>query len=444
MRRFIKLGMGLICSFLLLSVCLELRAQKPVDSLLQDATMENCVQYALQHQPLVQQSYLDESIVDREVKDKLSAWFPQIALNYTAYSYFQLPSAVFQGTVEPTGTYNAHYAALTLSQNIFNRDVLLASRSAKDVRLQAKQNTTSNKIDLTVSVGKAYYDVLLTQKQIDVLDDDIQRLTRNLKDSYNQYQGGLVDKTDYKRATISLNNSKAEKKSTEEMLKAKLVYLKQLMNYPAEAQLSLQYDSLQMEEEIFVDTTQAINYDARIEFQQLKTMQRLQYDNLKYYRWAYIPSLSLIGNYSFNFYNNNVAQLYAQNFPSSYLGLGLSVPIFQGTKRTQEIKIAELQLERLNYDEVTLKNQVNSQYALALASYKSNLNEYQILRDNLEMAREVYNTIQLQYRSGVKAYLDLITAETDLRTSEVNYTDALFQLLSSKLDVQKALGTIKY
>jgi outer membrane protein TolC len=52
--------------------------------------------------------------------------------------------------------------------------------------------------------------------------------------------------------------------------------------------------------------------------------------------------------------------------------------------------------------------------------------------------------LSLQYRSGVKAYLDVITAETDLRNAQSNYTNALYQVLSSKLDVEKALGTIKY
>jgi outer membrane protein len=79
-----------------------------------------------------------------------------------------------------------------------------------------------------------------------------------------------------------------------------------------------------------------------------------------------------------------------------------------------------------------------------MATYKSNLNNYFVQRDNLGLAREVFNTIELQYRSGVKAYLDLITSETDLRTAQVNYSDALYQVLSSKLDVEKALGTIKY
>ncbi|HTQ28707.1 MAG TPA: TolC family protein [Puia sp.] len=418
--------------------------QRQGDSLLQDATLQNCVQYALQHQPLIQQSYLDETITERQIKDKLSEWYPQIGLSLNAIHYFQLPVFIFQGTATPSGVYNTHYGSLTLNQNIFDRDVLLASRSKKDVLLQSKQNTTSNKIDITVNVSKAYYDILLTQKQIELLDEDIVRLARSLKDSYNQYQGGIVDKTDYKRATIALNNSKAERKTYEELLKSKWIYLRQLMNYPATGPLELKYDSMQMEHEILMDTTQNANVENRIEFQQLKTQQRLMVDNLKYYKWAYIPSLALVGNYSINFYNNNLTDLYAKDFPSSYLGLALNVPIFQGTKRTQEIKIAQLQLQRLDYDLVTLKNAVNSQYAQALAVYKGNLNDYYILRDNLELARDVYNTIQLQYKSGVKTYLDLITAETDIRSAQVNYANALFQVLSSKLDVQKALGSITY
>jgi outer membrane protein TolC len=136
--------------------------------------------------------------------------------------------------------------------------------------------------------------------------------------------------------------------------------------------------------------------------------------------------------------------LYTNNFPTSYAGLTVSVPIFQGTQRTQNIRIAELQLTRIDWDVINLQNEINSQYVQALATYKSNLNNYYVQRDNLGLARDVFNTIELQYRNGVKAYLDLITSETDLRTAQVNYSDALYQVLSSKLDVEKALGSIKF
>jgi len=136
--------------------------------------------------------------------------------------------------------------------------------------------------------------------------------------------------------------------------------------------------------------------------------------------------------------------LYNKNYPNSFVGLELSLPIFQGGKRIQEIEQAKLELLRNQYDFVSLENSINTQYVQAMANYKSNLNNFLEFKNNLDLAKDVYNTIQLQYKSGIKTYLELITAESDLRTTEVNYFNALYQVLSSKLDVQKALGTIKF
>jgi outer membrane protein TolC len=62
----------------------------------------------------------------------------------------------------------------------------------------------------------------------------------------------------------------------------------------------------------------------------------------------------------------------------------------------------------------------------------------------MELARDVYNIIQLQYRSGIKTYLDVVVANNDLFAAQVNYTNAIFQVLSDRIDVQRALGTLKY
>ncbi|MNL87038.1 hypothetical protein D3C87_2160110 [compost metagenome] len=50
--------------------------------------------------------------------------------------------------------------------------------------------------------------------------------------------------------------------------------------------------------------------------------------------------------------------------------------------------------------------------------------------------------IQLQYKSGIKTYLEVVTSETDLRLARINYYNALYLVLASKIDVQKALGQI--
>ncbi len=418
-------------------------AQKAPDTLT-NATLQACVQFALKHYPLIQQALLDEQITDRQIKSKLADWYPQLGVVGTYQNDFQLPAVAFNGSAVSSGTYNNSSVAASLTQNIFNRDVLLAAKTKKDVMTNIKQTTVSDKIDVTVNVSKAFYDVLLTVKQIDVLNDDIVRLERNLKDAYNQYRGGLVDKTDYKRATISLNNSKAEKKNDEEALKGKYALLKQLMGYTSPDSLHLSYDSAQMESEVFMDTLAVVDYSKRIEFQQLMTQKRLQQADVKYNKWAYIPTVTAGAGYSLNYFNPEFGNLYRNNYPVSYAGLNVSFPIFQGTKRTQNIRIAELQLTRLDWDIVNLQTAITTQYTQALASYKAYLNNYYVERDNLGLALEVFNTIELQYRSGIKAYLDLITSETDLRQAQSNYSNALYQVLSSKLDVEKALGTIQF
>jgi outer membrane protein TolC len=62
----------------------------------------------------------------------------------------------------------------------------------------------------------------------------------------------------------------------------------------------------------------------------------------------------------------------------------------------------------------------------------------------VELAREVYDVIQLQYLNGVRTYLDVTIAESDLRTTRINYYNALYQILASKMDVARALGQINY
>ncbi|MBX3254685.1 MAG: TolC family protein [Chitinophagaceae bacterium] len=419
-------------------------AQQVNDSVLQSATLQNCIQYAINRQPIVQQSQIDEEIAETTIKSKLAEWFPQVNFNYTFQHNFQVQTNIIGGNPVKLGVDNTSGLLFSASQTIFNRDVLLASRTRTDIRKQAKQSTESSKIDVAAEVSKAFYDVLATEQQIRVSEENILRLERSYKDAYNQYQAGITDKTDYKRAAIALNNTKASKKSFEVLLKARIESLKAKMNYPVNAELDIVYDTSSMENEIILDTLQVADYSRRIEYQLLQTQMRLLEANVSYNKWSFLPSLSANGAYNLNYLNNQFSKLYNQSYPASYAGVTLALPIFQGGKRKYLIDQARWQLRRTNLDIANLKNAVNAEYNASLAAYKSNLAEFLALKENLVLAKEVYDVIQLQYRSGVKTYLEVITSETDLRTAQINYYDALYALLSSKIDVQRSLGEIKW
>jgi outer membrane protein len=408
-------------------------------------SLEECIVYAMAHQTNIRQSVINEQITEREIKIRLSDWYPQINFSGSYQYNFQKPTSIFNNSAQEVGTSNIAGGYFGLNQTIFNRDVILAQQSAGDVRLNSRQNTASTRIDVVSNVSKAFYDLLLSQTQIVLLDTDIVLLQRSLKDAYNQYKGGLVDKTDYQRATISLNNAKALRKTAEEQLKSRAAALKLYMSYPVDSVLAVSYDSAAMLAEILsVDTLQQVDANNRIEYQQLITQKRLYQDNLKFYKWGFLPVVSAFGEYNLNYYSDQFKNMYQNNFPNSYAGLSVSIPIFTGTRRLQEVRIAKLQLEKLDYNFSSLKDSITAQYIQARAAYKANLNNFFEQRENLSLAREVYNVIMLQYRAGVKTYLDVITANNDLFNAQINFINAIFQVLIDKVDVERALGTLKY
>jgi outer membrane protein len=432
----------LLFSFLLTLQIVYARGGK--DSLPGSATLEQCIQYAIVHQPVIAQAQLDEQITELNIRSHLADWYPQIGGAYTYQHNFQRQTSFFNGAATPIGTNNTSNGQLYLTQNIFNRDVLLANRTQGDVRLQARQITSIRKIDIAANVSKVFYDILATQQQIKVADENIVRLQKSLNDAYYRYQSGVTDKTDYKRAQIALNNTVATKKANEAALSAKIENLKNLMGYPVDAGIRVVYDSLRMEQDVAFDTLLPLDFARRVEFQQLSTQKRLQNYNVLYQRNAFLPTISANAVYNLNYANNSFDKLYSANYPNSFLGLTVGIPIFQGGKRRANIRSAELQVARTDLDILNLQNQINSQYAAALSGYKANLANYLASRDNITLAKEVYDVIQLQYRAGVKTYLEVISVETDLHTAQINYFNALYQVLASKVDAERALGLINY
>jgi outer membrane protein len=418
---------------------------KVSNSISQNATLQECIDYALKNQATVQQALIDEEIGKKDIASALSGWFPQISAD-ASYNYnIKIPTNVIGDQVIQFGQKHTSALVLQADQKILDPSLIQASKAAKYVRLQNAQNTESSRINITVAVSKAFYDVLTSEEQIKIIDENISRIKKQLADANARYETGLVDKTDYKRAQITLSNTEAEKKRTIEMLKYKYAYLKELVGVDVSHPLQLSYDGKAMEGEMLVDTTQLLEFERRIEYQQMLTQQRIQHINTQYNKWTFLPNLSAFYNYAWDWRTNNgFSNLYDVDYPRSVLGVTLSLPIFQGTKRIQEIKKSKLQEERIDWDIINLKNQINTQHQQAMATYKANLNDWKTAKENVELSKEVYNTIKLQYDEGIKTYLDLMTAETDLRTTQINYLNALYAVLSGKLDVQQALGNISF
>jgi outer membrane protein TolC len=425
-------------------------AQENNSALKDSASVEDCLKYAFKNQPFVKQLKLDEQISVQSIRVALSDWLPQINASAMFQKNLKLPVIYFPDFSNPSGpkipvntgvNYNSAIS-FALGQTIFDRDVYLAGSTAGLIRKQSAQTSRSALIDLVVQVSKSYYSVLLSVEQLRIIQEDIDRLTIIQHDAWVSYQNGVSDNIDYKRATISLNNSIAQKRSAEESIKSKLSILKQLIGYPNDKTLLLKNNYKSLRDDILLDTLRLPDFNKRIEYQLLKTNLSLQKSNLLYNKLSFLPTISGFANYNINYQNDLSGDLYKKSFPNSAIGLTLGLPLFQGTRRIQNIKKARLEYERLSLDTLRLRDQISSEYVQSMAGFQSNLEAYRETLKNMDITMEVYNTTKLQYTQGVKAYLEVIVSETDLMAARINNLNALYTLMFSKLDVERSLGNI--
>ena len=451
-----KFWLKRLSAFLLFTILLNtsiLWAQQTVsNSGVQNFTLKDCIEYALQNQPGLKQTIINTSITKATNAINLSGWLPQVGASVGFVHYTQQPTSFITNPSDPSGpqvaiksgVINTFIPAITANQAIFSPSLLYAATSAKLNLKASKQVTDSTKIFIVAAVSKSFYNLLLTLKEIDVLKEDTVRLAKNLKDANNQYKGGIVDQTDYNEAAISLNNSIAQLRQANESIIPQYAGLKQLMGYPPQNQFNVNYDTAQMLSDVLLDTTEQLNYEKRIEYQQLATVRAIQHKLTNYYWVTLAPSLGVYYDYNYEYENNHLPSLFSTAYPNSLVGVSLTLPIFTGFSRLESVHRSKLQEKILELSEVNLKSEIYTEYTQAMASYRSNLFTLNLLQDNVAMAKKTYDVVNLQYRQGIVPYLNVITAESNLISSEIGYINSLFQVLSSKIDVQKAMGNIPY
>jgi len=214
------------------------------------------------------------------------------------------------------------------------------------------------------------------------------------------------------------------------------------MGYPPEKQFNVAFDTAQMDKEINIDTTKQLQYEKRIEYQELQTAKKLQSRQTLSDELAFLPSVSAFYTYYDEYESNTSSNLFKNVYPYSTIGLSFNLPIFTGFSRIESIHESTLQEDVLELSETNLKSQIYTEYTSALADYKSGLFNWRLQKDNQIRAKKVFDVVLLQYEQGIVAYLNLIVAESNLITAEIGYVDALYRLLSSKIDLEKAMGDI--
>ena len=414
-------------------------------------TAKEAVDYAMKNAVQVKNALLDIKIQEQTNKGYTAEALPQINGNVSLTDYLsiatQLIPAEFTGG--PPGTYipikfgtkySGNYGG-NLQQIIFDGQVFVGLQARKTAMENAELAADVTKEQIKTNVYKVYYQLVVGRRQIGTLDANIANYQKLLHDTKEIYKNGFAEKLDVDKVQVQLSNLETQKLQAQNQIDAGKEGLKFLMNIPQKDELILT-DTLSDEELKSGVLDANYNYEDRKEFQQLESSIQLGKYNVKRYRLSKLPSLSLVGNYSQNTLGNSFDFLKGPYFASSFIGLRLSVPIFDGGTKNSNIQTAKLNLMKMDNQLDQLKASIDNDVSQSRINMKTALLTMDSQKKNIDLAQQVYNSTKLKYEQGLGSNQEISTAQADLVTAQNNYYSSLYDAIIAKIDYLSAAGKL--
>ncbi len=341
------------------------------------------------------------------------------------------------------GTKYTASGGVDLTQLVFDGQVFVGLQARKTSMEYASKTAEVTQEQVKANVYKIYYQVVAGRQQIYTIDANIARNEKLLNDTREIFKNGFAEQLDVSKAEVSLTNLRTQKSRIENQLQTAALGLKLLIGMPSSSRLILT-DTLpeKMFTEDMVDTR--FDYKERVEYEQLQLNRRLNEYNVKRYKLSYLPTLSINANYSqlaqrnnFNFFKSGEPW-----YPSSYIGLKLNVPIFDGFVKDARIKTAKIQLEQTNNNLENLELQIDKEINESRLNLRSALVTMEYQKKNMGLAEEVYNQTKLKFEQGLGSNLEITTAQTELTTAQNNYYTGLYDAIVARIELLRVTGKL--
>lgn len=423
----------------------------------QALSLKDCIQYALQHAPSVQNAYIDYQIARQRIAEVRSAGLPQVNGSVSFRYFVEIPTSLVPGEFfgAPRGTfipvrfgvpYNLDIS-VTGTQLIFDGTYFVGLQAARAVKEITYRSYQRSRTETIAAVKKAYFTALVSQERLRLLSQNIQQLELLVQQTKGLYEAGFAEKLDYQRLEVSLNNLRTEQSKAAELTALAYLALKLQMGMPLETPISLT-DTLSPQEllTLLPDTITDSRFDpaVRWEYQILLQQRRALELNLRRYQVSYLPNLVAIGNLAtqaqrreFDFFDTK-----KRWFPIAFVGAQLQVPIFDGLRRASQIHQARLELQKNQNDLFQLRQALMLEAETARRQLLNSLRALSIQQRNLALAEEVLRTARRKNELGVGSTVELLQAQNSYDQAQTNYTTALLEAYLAYIDWQKAIGTL--
>jgi outer membrane protein len=343
------------------------------------------------------------------------------------------------GSFDRTDSFSTQGATAVVNQSVYDRANWVRLSQANDTIAQAEAQYRDAQIDLMVRTTEAYFGVLEAADLVRVNQALVAADERQLEQSRQRFEVGLVAITDVNDSQAAYDRSRANLITAENGLDNAWEALRRIIG-PVSLPLARLGDRLPLappqpnDINVWAETALANNY-AIIAAREAAEAAR---KDIEIERSGYYPSLDAQAGYDVSRSDAD----FNTNSDTGFVGLSINIPIYQGGAVASRTRQAGHQFraaqDRLDQQRRAVINQVKDAFRGILSS----ISDVRARQAAIVSARSSLESTQAGLEVGTRTQVDVLNAQRALFQAEFDYLSARYNYIINGVKLHQATSTL--
>lgn len=343
------------------------------------------------------------------------------------------PAEPFTLGVKNSTTYGA-----TVSQLIFSGEYIVGLQASKTYLQISKLNQEKQERDLKANVINSYISILILENNMDILKSSIENMQSLVNETKQMSKQGFLESTDVDQLQITLNTLTNSKNTIQRQIDVSYMLFKLLLGTDLNTDLKLTEDLNTVYNQIIGSAVNTeFDVTSNIDYKMMDNQVKISELSLKREKSTYLPTISAFYNYqdktnkaSFDFTINHI------------IGVSASMPIFSSFQRNAKVQQAKIAYEKSINNQNLLKNNLEIQNQQLRFNFENALEKYHVTNQNVDLSKRVFDITSKKYKEGMVSSMDLTQANNTYLKAESDKINALFELIQTKIELEKILNEL--
>jgi outer membrane protein TolC len=313
---------------------------------------------------------------------------------------------------------NMFTTTFEMQQPLINIDGIFQRKAAKSKWEAIQMQLTRTSDYLSLETEKAYMQLQLAYKSVEVLETALKAAKENLNMANNSFKQGYLQQSDVLTVEIRV----AEVENQLQYAKSNVVNVSEYLGFLMNEEVSSVYrptDSLTVSLRLI--SNKNLSY-GRADIQAMQFATDAYKQSYKADKMSFLPRLNAFGSY--DLYDD---KLFGADSNGYLVGVSLSWDIFQGSKR-----IGKTQKSRADYTKATLeledyKSESQLELNKAKRMYQDAKNNLNLTKLALQQSEEALRIRTNRFKEGLEKTTELLMAETLFSQKQLEYFNTVFQ-----------------